>query len=71
MGNSLGMTTDIPRAKNIDFFADRHFDFAFDDVGERFMSMNMERSADTRLVKPLIKGDEMTLLEIHYQLSVW
>jgi hypothetical protein len=44
------MAAYVARPENINFFADGHFDFAFDHVGERFMLVNVQRGAYTGLI---------------------
>src|SRR5215475_5023192 len=67
MRNSLWMAADIPGAKNIDFFTYRHFDLSFNDVGERFMRMNMQWSANTRLIMNLQQSHFITFDQRLYQ----
>jgi len=54
--DALRMAADIAWPEDINFFANSHFDFPLYDVGERFVRMNVQRSADTRLIMDLEQG---------------
>src|SRR5215831_15195245 len=61
MRNALGMAANIARAEDINLLPDRHFNFSFDDIGERLVGVHMHRRADARLIMNFQKSHFIAL----------